>query len=118
MNFVSESNLSDSIPSFSVLRIGKLQMITIDLIFDFEESSSQLIDILLAFREPGNLDRAGKVGMNANGLKLIDEGGHFGLRDFFDGHENGVLFFEIRFKVFKMGFDVSHVNFVPGKDAG
>jgi hypothetical protein len=64
------------------------------------------------------LDGAGKVGMNSNCLELIDEGGHLGFRDFFDRHENGVLFFEIRFKVFEMCFDVSHVNFVPGKDAG
>ena len=38
--------------------------------------------------------------------------------DFLDGHEDGVLFFEVRLKVLKMSFDVSHVDFVFCEDAG
>lgn len=117
MNFVSQSYFGNLISSFSVLWIGELQMISVDLIFDLKKSLSQLVDVLLAFGEPRDLDWAWEIGMNSNGLELSDKGGHFILGDFLDGHKDGVLFFEIGLKVFKVSFDVSHVDFVSGEDS-
>jgi hypothetical protein len=117
MNFVSQSYFGDLISSFSVLWIGELQMISVDLIFDLKKGFSQLIDVLLAFGEPWDLDWVWEISMNSNCLELSDKGGHFILGDFLDGHKDGVLFFEIGRKVFKVCFYVSHVDFVSGEDA-
>ena len=55
--------------------------------------------------------------MYSDGLQFGDEGVEFILRYFFDGHEDGVLFFEIGFEVFEVGFDVRHVDLVFGTNS-
>jgi hypothetical protein len=116
MNFVGQSNFCNLISSFSVFWIGELQMISVDLIFDLEKGSSQLVDVLLAFREPWDLDGAWEISMNSNSLELSNKGVQFVLGNFLYGHKDGVLPFEISLKVLKVCFYVSHVDFVFGED--
>ena len=59
VDFVGKSNFGDFIPSCSVFGIRELQMIPVDLIFDFEKGFSELINVLLVGGEPGDLNWAG-----------------------------------------------------------